>query len=508
MSGPGSWARSLARRLVRARLGDYRIEVVSPGPGARRLEGAWRVAVIGGGLAGLSAAESLARRGFTVTVFERNSSIGGKIGGGYATDPDGASVAIDHGFHAYFRHYHNLTALMQRAGVPPMRAIDDYVIVSADGDVARFGDVETTPLLNVIDLAAKGFYRPGEVAGRTTRTRMHELLRYDPVRTFRDLDDVSFSTFAEDARLPPKLRRVFATFARAFFAEEHRLSCAELIRGFHAYFLSHDEGLLYDFPTAPAGDGVIAPLAQHLGGLGVRFVMDAPVETVALDGHDVVIGGMRFDSCVIAVPAVTARDLVAASPDLAAAIPTAAAKLARMERGARYAVLRVWLDVDPCADLPVFVSTDRVRVLDAVASYHRITCADAEWARRVGGAVLELHSYAIPDDVDDGQVRGALLTELSTFFPVARTARVLGDHLAIRDDFTARHVGMARHRPGTITDDDRIVLAGDWVELPIPALLMEGACSSGIYAANAIAAQKEVSADSIWSVPLRGAFAF
>jgi len=520
--------RGIAERVVRRKLGGYRVDVATPDANKPERPSSPRsVAVVGGGLAGLTAAEALARRGFSVTVFERARSLGGKIGGGFARDPDGTEVAIDHGFHAYFRHYDNLQRLMARAGIAPMAPIDDYVIVGRDGEVLRFAGISTTPLLNVLSLGEKGFFRMREVMPRRTRTQMHELLQYDPERTFRDFDEESFATFADRAALPPRLRRIFATFARAFFADEHRMSAAELIRAFHFYYLSHDRGLLYDHPTGDAHSAVVAPLEQLLRSLGVRFELGYDVARLGLDDEGVRVEragegsaescglasneaareGARFDFCVLATHAMATRAIAEASPDLARSIPHAAGKLSKLQRGARYAVLRLWLDRDPCADLPVFASTERFVLLDAVASYHRITAADRAWSARSGGAALELHSYAVPDDIADADVERAMQAELSRFFPAAASARVLGSHLAIRDDFTARHVGMAKSRPGTRTEDPRIVLAGDWVDLPVPALLMEGACCSGLFAANAILDAEGLSREAISSVPLRGIFA-
>lgn len=500
------WLRERARGVVRRAMGGYRIQIVAPDSTRReRLDNERTVAVVGGGLAGITAAESLARRGFRVSLFEDRSEIGGKVGSEIALDPDGEPVRVDHGFHAFFRQYYNLESLLRRASLRPLRAIDDYVIAAADGTVSRFGEIEPAPLLNVLSLGARGFFRLGEVSRKRTRTRMHELLAYDLEHTFRELDDRSFAAFADEAGLPPRLRRIFATFGRAFFAEEHRLSAAELVKAFHFYYLSHDHGLVYDYLDGDADEMLVQPLRRHLEATGVRIRTSTVVRKLAATAEGILVDDQLFQHVVLATPAVASREIIDASPSLA--IPDTAARLRRLERGARYAVLRVWLDRDPCAALPVFVSTDRVRLLDAVASCHRVTRADAAWAARRGGAVLELHSYAVPEDIDDAEIGAALYDEMARFFPAASSASVLGRHLAVRDDFTAHHVGLHAHRPATRTEDARLVLAGDWVALPVPALLMEGACTSGLYAANAIAETAGLSPETVWSVPLRGILA-
>jgi isorenieratene synthase len=158
--------------------------------------------------------------------------------------------------------------------------------------------------------------------------------------------------------------------------------------------------------------------------------------------------------------------------------------------------------------LPAFVTTERFRLLDAVAAYHRVTPDDAEWVRRNGGSVLELHSYAVPDAFGgDAEIGSAMREELVRFFPELAGMNVRREHLRVREDFTALHVGMAAGRPGTRTEHERLALAGDWVALPIPAMLMEGAFSSGLFAANAILARERLRESPIDTVPLRGLLA-
>jgi isorenieratene synthase len=52
-----------------------------------------------------------------------------------------------------------------------------------------------------------------------------------------------------------------------------------------------------------------------------------------------------------------------------------------------------------------------------------------------------------------------------------------------------------------------VVLAGDFVRLPIPTALMERAATSGFMAANHLLAGWEVRGQELWSVPRRGLLA-
>jgi isorenieratene synthase len=88
-----------------------------------------------------------------------------------------------------------------------------------------------------------------------------------------------------------------------------------------------------------------------------------------------------------------------------------------------------------------------------------------------------------------------------------RGARVVHEHLYVRDDFSAFHVGMAAHRPTVEAPVRGLYLAGDWVKLPYPAMLMEAACMAGLCAANAILRAAGLREEAIFAVPAKGLLA-
>jgi carotenoid phi-ring synthase / carotenoid chi-ring synthase len=495
----------LVARLVRARLGAYRQRVVEPDASLPlHASEPRRVAVIGGGLAGIAAASALAERGLEVTIFEREPQLGGKCTG-FHLAIDGREVAIDHGFHAFFGHYYNLNAFLERTDVArSMRRIDDYVIMTRDGRRWGFRDLEARPVLNLIALWRHGLYRMREVIFTKARDELGVFLEYDPDHTFAGLDDVSFAQFADRACLPPSLRIVFNTFARAFFADESRLSTAELVKSFHFYYLSHDRGLIYDYLEGDYAEAFVAPITDHLERLGVVLRLGAQVEGLEHRFGGWSIDGARFDHVVMATTSRGARAIAEAS--LTQIAPDLVRRLRRLPNGQRYAVLRIWSDARLRDDVPVFVATERERLLDSVTSLHRI----GDEARRWAGAkrsLLELHCYAVPDEVADEAVEATLIAELAQFFPEIDPTSIVLTHLQLRDDFSAYHVGLHTDRPVTATEIETLVLAGDWVKLPVPAMLMEAAFTSGLYAANAVLAREGLRGHAIDSVPARGVFA-
>ena len=59
-------------------------------------------------------------------------------------------------------------------------------------------------------------------------------------------------------------------------------------------------------------------------------------------------------------------------------------------------------------------------------------------------------------------------------------------------------------RPGVVTPDPRVVLAGDGVRCEHPVALMERAATTGWMAANELLARRGLTGHDLWTVPTRG----
>jgi len=78
-----------------------------------------RIAVVGAGWAGLSAAVQLTARGHAVTVFEATRQCGGRARRVDWNLPDGTTIALDNGQHILLGAYRDTLALMRMIGVDP-----------------------------------------------------------------------------------------------------------------------------------------------------------------------------------------------------------------------------------------------------------------------------------------------------------------------------------------------------------------------------------------------------
>ena len=124
--------------------------------------------------------------------------------------------------------------------------------------------------------------------------------------------------------------------------------------------------------------------------------------------------------------------------------------------------------------------------------------------KKHGGRVIELHCYAVKEGMEEAEVRRLFVEEMKRFLPELQNAKVVHESFRMNRDFTAYHVNMNADRPETDVGIDGLYCAGDWVKLPFPAMLMEGAFASGMWAANKVLTRDGLREDAVESVPLRG----
>lgn len=504
----GRTLHSFAERQIRSGLRDYKVRVNFVD--ARlplQVEGrAPKVMVVGAGLAGISTAATLGARGFDVTLVDAKAHLGGKIGAWTERAEDGTELLMEHGFHAFFGCYYNLDRFITTLGLDDeFASVDDYVVLTTDGGKLSFGGIDSTPFLNLFDTVRKGLFDWKAFVFNPRIRELDPLLHYVKADTYAALDDTSFDTFSRNARLSPRMRLMFTTFTRAFFARADQMSMAALIQSFHLYYLSHDRGLGYRYPRGHYADSLLAPIEEHLKSLGVRIKLSSPIDGITRQRNGrLKVKGKGYDHVVLATDCGATRKILASS-ELGEPAEALSEQLGKLHNTNRFAVLRLWTDRDIRGELPVFTFTEKLRILDSVTACHRTQREHATWARKHGGAVLELHCYEVPERyADRAAMREAMLADLHDLFPETAGMEIAHELWEVDDNFAAFHVGMHRHRPSTETEVDGLLLAGDWVDLPCPAMLMEGAFTSGLFAANHILASAGLREEQVYSVPLRG----
>ncbi|MEV0606651.1 FAD-dependent oxidoreductase [Polymorphospora rubra] len=494
------------------RLFGVRAEEVDPdGAGPARVPVPVEVVVVGGGIAGMSAAVVLAERGVRVTVLEGAPRLGGRLAARPETLPDGTPQLVDHGFHAFFRHYYNWRSILRR--IDPalrfLRPVDGYPVLSADWPPEEFGRLPAAPPANLLALLVRSPSLRTRDLRTIDRRAALPLLAYDPDRTYRDHDGVTARQLLDGLRLTDRARAMlFEVFAHSFFNHEADLSAAELIAAFHFYFLGNPEGLAFDAPDLDHDTAVWRPLATHVENLGAVVRTGDPAVEIRPGWQVRCASGRTHRSAflVVAVDPPALRDLVAASPLLAATAPVLAGQVAGHGSGPPYAVARFWFGGDVAPGRAVFSGVSRQPTLDSITLYHRLERGARRWADRTGGSVVELHAYACPD-LPAAVLADRMRRELATLWPETAGLPVVDLRARVGARAPAFRPGAAATRPGVHTDADRLYLAGDGIRADLPSALMERAATTGIAAANQILRRVGAGTEPLRSVPRRGLLA-
>ncbi len=471
--------------------------------------------IAGGGIAGVAAAVALAERGVTVTIAERESFLGGRAGAWIERLPDGEPFEMERGFHAFFRQYYNLRALLRRVDpfLSRLAAVADYPILGPDGAAESFADLPTAPPWNVAALVKRTPSLRLADLPKVDKRAVLAMLAYDPERTYARWGNTSARAYLDALRFPPRARRMlFDVFAHSFFNPEAEMSAGELLMMFHFYFIGNREGLVFDVATRPFFTAFWDPLRRYLERRGARIVLGREVRAVSARGGawrvDTDGGAIDADAVVLATHVPGLQRIVDASPDLGDAAWRR--DVASLSVTRPFAVWRLWLDRPTRAGRAPFAGTTGLGALDNISLYHLIEDESRAFADRHGGAVVELHAYAVSDPVDDEALRSDLLAGLHALYPETRGARVLHERFLVHRDCPAFPPGEDHNRPGVSAPVPGVALAGDFVSLPFPSALMERAAASGFLAAHRAMGHMlpgDVAPERIPSVPPRGILA-
>jgi carotenoid phi-ring synthase / carotenoid chi-ring synthase len=499
---------NMLRQQIKKKLQNYRIKLNHPDTSLPLSLGKEKtVAVIGGGIAGISAACNLSERGFKVHLFEKEKFLGGKVGS-WEFESKGETLRTEHGFHGFFKQYLNLRNFLKKIGAHKhLIPIDDYTILFDKNKKQGFKGLDNTPLYNVLNLSKfciidwKTFLNPFGIP-------FINLLRFDFDSTYKKFDSESFAAFSKRTLMNDKMKLVFNSFSRAFFAEPEDMSMAELIKSFHFYFLSNEDGLLYDVLDSDFQNSFIAYCEDFLQKNNAAIHYNTPVITLNKKENGFTVNDKDFDYCILCTDVKHTKRLINNSKGFETYSDTFS-KLTSLKQSGRYAVLRLWTDkFESDQSLPFFIFTDRLKCLDSVTLYHKMEKESAQWSKENNGGIFELHSYSVPKDlITDEEVIKHLMAELYHYFPELVGMKIKHEYFQHRDDFPGFHTNQYANRPEVKTDVPGFYLAGDWVRMNNCSMLMEAAYTSGALAANYILQSEGLQENELESVPLKGILA-
>jgi len=121
---------------------------------------------------------------------------------------------------------------------------------------------------------------------------------------------------------------------------------------------------------------------------------------------------------------------------------------------------------------------------------------------RTGGSVVELHSYAVRPRTEGIPER--LRARLHELYPELADANAIGEKVLCYNDCPRFAPGDFAERPGVVTPQEGLVLAGDGIRVDLPVALMERAATTGFSAANTLLARFGLCGHALRTVPTKG----
>ncbi len=429
-----------------------------------------RVAVVGGGLAGTSAALRLADRGWEVTLLETRQRLGGA-----AYSFQRGAMSVDTGQHVLLRCYREYSDLLARMGVGDrvhQQPRLDITVLRPDGRPGRLRRSARGPAAWQV-LGALARYRLLTPAERMGVVRAAARLRtVDPADPAADAETLGhwLRRHGQRARAVDRLWALLCVAALNLSPAD--ASLALMARVMRTGLLGEVAAGDLAYPAVPLSALHDGPARRLLQRRGVRCRTGERVTHIDAGSAGLVV---RTDSAeieaagvVVAVPHRHASRLVppGACPD--------------RER---------WKGLGSSPIVNVHLHYDR-----AVTNHHLAAAVDSpvQWlfdrthAAGVDGQYLVV-SLSAADEQIGQPARELLATQrqaLERLFPAARDARVLDAFVTREPHATFRQrAGSAPLRPPATTRWPGLVLAGAWTGTGWPDT-MEGAVRSGNRAAD------------------------
>jgi len=425
--------------------------------------------VVGGGLAGITAALDLADARAEVTLLEVRPRLGGA-----AYSFERGNLEVDNGQHVFLRCCTDYRALLARLGVEGDTVLQERLsipVLAPDGTRATLkrGGMPA-PLHLMGSLAGYPFLSATERL-KTARVAvaMSRLDRDDPA-----LDEINFGDWlrerGESAAAVEALWNLLALPTLNLHANDASLALAATV--FQIGLLESNDGGDVGYARVPLSRLHSDPAERTLRAAGVEVRTRTRARGIAANDSRVTVesdaGPLEADLVVVAVPHVRAPGL----------LPPGTLEQPVEQLGSSPIVnLHVIYDRQ-VTDLP-FAAGVRTPV--------QWLFDRSESSGLQNGQHLAISLSGADSEMDktNGELREKYLPALADLLPAARNARV-EDFFVVRENTaTFRSVpGVGKLRPGPRTRVKGIFLAGAWTDTGWPAT-MEGAVRSGHAAAQA-----------------------
>ncbi len=430
-----------------------------------------KVAIIGGGLAGLAAGCALADAGFQVSLFERRPYVGGRAS---SYEHPGTGEVVDNCQHVLLGCCTNLLRFYEQLGVSDkIQWYDELTFIEPGGRASRISPTFLPAPFHSMPsfFAASSLALADKLAISRALSAMMRMSNApdDPEENF-------LQWLRRHGQTERSIERFWKVVLVSALNEDlDRTSVRYATQVFRESFMKSAAAGRMGVPRVPLSD-LYNSAAEYIRRRGGEVLLRCPASAISLDANNVKIsssGGEReFAGVVLAVP----FQAVAALLPSDAAAETLKRNLSKFE-ASPITGIHLWFDRE-ITPLPHAVLLDRtIQWMFQKSKFH-----DRQ------GSYIELVVSASKSLVEKSrqETLDLALAELAEFFPQAKEARLI-KAAVIKEVFATYSIlpGLDRYRPSVKTEWPRLFLAGDWTATGWPAT-MEGAVRSGYLAAEAL----------------------
>jgi zeta-carotene desaturase len=441
-----------------------------------------RVGIVGGGIAGLSAACALADSGFQVAVFERRPFVGGRAS---SYEHPGTGETVDNCQHVLLGCCTSLLDFYRRIGVSDkIRWFDKLTFIEPGGRRSQIAPSGLPAPLHT----APSFLKAGslsivdKLAIARAMLALMGPLPPDSSKSF-------FDWLREHHQTPRSIDRFWKVVLVSAINEDlDRISVRYGAQVFRESFLKSAEAGKMGVPTVPLSE-LYANAIGYIEQRGGRVLLRNSVDAVVPNAEQVVLQSAAttesFDYAILAVPYYALGKLLPAQNGTGAVSTALRQQLEHFE-SSPITGIHLWFDHE-ITDLPHAVLLDRT--IQWMFQKSQLQPQRQQSDRQ--GSYLELVVSSSKSLVEMGrqEIIDLVLRELAEFFPAMKTATLIKATVVKEVHATYSALpGSDSYRPSAHSAWPRIFLAGDWTATGWPAT-MEGAVRSGYKAAEAISEQ-------------------